>query len=124
MGIVAAAGPLLNLCLAIISFVIFKGIILINTLIDLFFLEKISIFLLPFFQASIYVNVVLMLFNLTPILPLDGGRIVNALLPKNLAAYYSKTEKYGFIILLLFVFSNTFSKILLPVLRFLEKLIY
>jgi len=50
--------------------------------------------------ALIRINLVLAAFNLLPILPLDGGRIVNTLLPSRLAYEHSKSEPYGMLILL------------------------
>jgi Zn-dependent protease len=50
--------------------------------------------------AGIQINLVLMLLNLLPLPPLDGGRIVSSLLPDKLSWRYNQLEKFGFLILL------------------------
>ena len=67
--------------------------------------------------AGIEVNLVLMLLNLLPILPLDGGRIVAGLLPARMSWQYSKLEPWGFPILLLLMFSGYLGVILGPMIR-------
>ena len=67
--------------------------------------------------AGIEVNVVLMLLNLLPILPLDGGRIVASLLPARMSWQYAKLEPWGFPILLLLMFSGYLGVILGPMVR-------
>jgi Zn-dependent protease len=74
-------------------------------------------------RAGIEVNVVLMLLNLLPILPLDGGRIVASLLPSGLAWRYAKLEPLGFPILLLLIFTSTLGVILAPLIRFSFRVI-
>src|SRR5690606_31901121 len=63
-------------------------------------------------QAGIMINVVLMVLNLIPLPPLDGGRIAVSLLPNDLANRYAKVEQYGFIILLILLFTGVLSKIM------------
>ncbi len=65
-------------------------------------------------QAGILINVVLMVLNLFPLPPLDGGRIAVSLLPNHLAARYSRIEPYGFIILLALLFTGILSMIIGP----------
>jgi Zn-dependent protease len=74
-------------------------------------------------EAGITVNLVLMVLNLLPILPLDGGRIAVSLLPNRLAYSYSRLEPYGFPILLLLLFTNTLGIILNPPLLLSMQLI-
>jgi Zn-dependent protease len=78
---------------------------------------------------SIFINIVLGVFNLLPILPLDGGRIFNGVLPQRWAAKYSRLEPYGMLILLgiLLIPSltgfNLLSAILMPAVKFMAGLI-
>jgi Zn-dependent protease len=68
-------------------------------------------------QAGIMINVVLMVLNLLPLPPLDGGRIAVSLLPNHLASRYARVEQYGFIILLVLLFTGILSKIMDPFIR-------
>jgi Zn-dependent protease len=74
-------------------------------------------------RAGIEVNVVLMLLNLLPILPLDGGRIVASLLPNRLAWRYAKLEPWGLPILLLLLFTSALGVILAPMISFSYRVI-
>lgn len=65
-------------------------------------------------QAGVMINVVLMVLNLLPLPPLDGGRIAVSLLPHDLAYRYARVERYGFIILIALLFTGVLSKILEP----------
>ena len=75
-------------------------------------------------EAGVDINLVLMLLNLLPIPPLDGGRIAVSLLPHRLAWNFAKLEPYGFPILLLLMFTNVLGTILYPMRRVSELLIY
>ena len=104
---VAAAGPLANLFMALLWALAFK----------LALVAPHNAFSLPLSlmaKAGITVNLVLMLLNLLPILPLDGGRITVSLLPNRLAYAFSRLEPYGFPILLLLLFTNVLGAILNP----------
>lgn len=77
--------------------------------------------------AGIEINAVLMLLNLLPIPPLDGGRIAVSLLPHRLAWQFSRIEPYGFMILLLLLFTNILGVILSPLMagfRYLLAVIF
>ncbi|MEO8143755.1 MAG: site-2 protease family protein, partial [Betaproteobacteria bacterium] len=85
---VAAAGPAANLVMALGWAALFKTT---HELPGNYFSEP----LLLMSKAGMEVNIVLMVLNLLPILPLDGGRIVASLLPSRLAWGYAKTEPWG-----------------------------
>lgn len=63
----------------------------------------------------VYINVLLGVFNLFPIPPLDGSRVVMGLLPKELAEPYAKIEPYGFFIIIALVFTGLLWRILWPI---------
>ncbi len=101
---VGASGPAANFILAFILSVVLK-IIPLND-----FLSVITLKL-------ILINVILGVFNLIPIPPLDGSRIAAGLMPKNIAYQYSKIEPYGFIIVILLIYLGIFNRIIFPVVK-------
>jgi Zn-dependent protease len=107
---VAAAGPASNLVMAI-------GWALLYKLADSIGPGEYATPFKLMSAAGIEVNVVLMLLNLLPILPLDGGRIVASLLPARMSWQYSRLEPWGFPILLLLMFSGYLGTILSPMVR-------
>lgn len=104
---VAAAGPLSNLFMALLWALALKLTLIAPQ-------NTFSVPLSMMAEAGITVNLVLMLLNLLPILPLDGGRIVVSLLPNRLAYSFSRLERYGFPILLVLLFTNILGTILNP----------
>ena len=94
---VAAAGPAPNLAMALGWAVLMKGA---QTMPHGMY----SVPLALMAEAGITVNIVLMVLNLLPILPLDGGRIAVSLLPRRLALGYARLEPFGFPILLVLIF--------------------
>ena len=103
---VAAAGPASNLVMAILWVFVLKfsgGLP-----------SYIGVPLELMAQAGVMINVVLMVLNLLPLPPLDGGRIAVSLLPHHLAYRYAKVERYGFIILIVLLFTGVLAKILQP----------
>lgn len=74
--------------------------------------------------AGIQINLVLLVLNLFPLPPLDGGRIAVSLLPMQAAIKFARIERYGMIILIALLFSGILGVILSPVLRFFQQLLY
>jgi len=103
---VAAAGPAANLLMAL-GWGLAMKLGLAAGLDDGGFIVKMA-------KAGIFVNVVLMLLNLIPILPLDGGRIVASLLPPRMSDSYARLEPLGFPILLALLFTNALGVVLYP----------
>jgi Zn-dependent protease len=113
---VAAAGPAANLAMALAWAAVFKTADVLPA----------NYFTSPMFlmaKAGIDVNLVLMLLNLLPILPLDGGRILASLLPRRLAWRYAKLEPWGFPILLLLLFTSALGVILSPMINLSYRVI-
>jgi Zn-dependent protease len=96
MAWVAAAGPAVNLLMAIGWALLLKSVIELPR-------GFASVFLFQMAVAGIVVNLVIMAINLLPILPLDGGRILVGLLPRGLAREYARTERWGGYVLMAFI---------------------
>ena len=96
---VAIAGPAANLLMAIFWALMIRLAIALNS-------EFLSQPLGLMGRAGIMINVVLMVLNLLPVPPLDGGRIALGLLPHRMAYQYSKIEPYGLYILLFLMMTN------------------
>ncbi len=75
-------------------------------------------------QFGVRINAVLMIFNLFPLLPLDGGRILAGLLPDRLSYAYSRIEPYGMMIIILLIVLGVFGPILGPLVGGAENAIY
>ena len=75
-------------------------------------------------KAGVSINIVLMVLNLFPLPPLDGGRIAISLLPNDLARALAKLERYGFIILIALLFTGILNSILGPFINAANQLIY
>jgi Zn-dependent protease len=108
---VAAAGPAANLAMAFGWAALYK---LAEVMPGNYFTQP--MFLMG--KAGMQVNIVLMLLNLLPILPLDGGRILASLLPTRIAWGYAKLEPLGFPILLVLLFTSALGVILAPMVNF------
>jgi Zn-dependent protease len=65
--------------------------------------------------AGIFINLILAVFNLLPIPPLDGSRVISALLPRPLAYKYNQLEQYGLYIILALMFLGGFEIIVWPI---------
>ena len=98
---IGASGPAANLVFAALLSVLFR----------FFNLFEFADFIL---RSLIYINVILGVFNLIPIPPLDGSRIIMGLLPEGLARQYAMIEPYGFIIVMALVGLGGFNLIVMP----------
>ena len=109
---VALAGPASNLVMAIIWAII----------LGLFKSSGTShaLFVIGMAQVGIMINLVLMLLNLLPIPPLDGGRMAVSLLPSPWSYKLASIERYGMFILIFLIVSGLLSAILLPLVRFFQ----
>ena len=107
---VSIAGVLTNFILAIISVIIMKHI-------------RLNDFVFELFMNIFWFNIVLGVFNLIPIPPLDGSKLLFSFLPLKYEYYLIKYEKYGYIILLLLIMSDNLDKILIPMVNFMINLI-
>jgi Zn-dependent protease len=114
---VAAAGPLANLAMMVIWAVAGKIAISLPE-------AGPTIFLALMAEAGILVNAMLMVFNLFPLLPLDGGRIMVGLLPNRLAYAYARTEPYGMFILIALMLSGILGRFMWPLIDISMKSIY
>lgn len=118
-ALVAVAGPCSNLLMAIF----WAGIAKLGTLLIHQGLQS-AVFLIYVGMAGISINLMLGLLNLIPIPPLDGSRVVSALLPPRLSIQYESIQSYGFMILLVLIFTGILTFILQPPYVLLQNLIY
>ncbi len=105
---VAAAGPGANLFMAVLWALLFKVVALMP-------MNYFSEPALRMAEGGIIINLVLMVLNLFPLPPLDGGRIAVSLLPHRLAYQFARIEPYGMIILMVLLFTGVLGAVMLPI---------
>ena len=120
MAISAAAGPITNVILAVLSLLILKFFIIPAAV---FLPNSLVIPLTMMFRQSILINVILAAFNLLPIPPLDGGRVLTGLLPHRQAIAYSKVEPYGFFIVIFLLMTGIAGIFISPLINLILALL-
>lgn len=119
MAIVALAGPISNILMAIGWALLARIGVTIGT-----GAENVSLPLIYTGIAGISINLVLALINLLPIPPLDGSRVLTGMLPSRLAWQYNQLERYGFIILLVLLYTKILNAILEYPMYFAQNLFF
>jgi Zn-dependent protease len=121
---VALAGPAVNLVLAVASAICVKIIWFIASSIPYSSMaEAIIVPLNEVLMASVWINLVLCIFNFIPIPPLDGSKILMGVLPPDMARSYASVERYGFVIILVLAFTGILSKMIMPVIAFARNIL-
>jgi Zn-dependent protease len=113
---VALAGPFSNLLMAIFWTFLFARL--------QFFPDNSIFFLSAMALAGIQINLILMVLNMLPIPPLDGGRVAASLLPYPWSSYVENLERYGLFIIIFLLFSGVLGNILFPLINSSKSIIF
>jgi len=112
MMLVGAAGPLSNVSLALVAAMILRTVPVSRTP-----------FLFDLLSIACYVNILLSVFNLVPVPPLDGSRVVAGLLPPDLRKAYESITPYGFLIVIGLFYLGLMNRVILPLSDFIFSLL-
>ncbi len=120
--LIAAAGPVSNLLQALCCIL---GLYLLSGWFERYEIAS-HLLLRPLFELlywGLILNMILAVFNLFPIPPLDGSWILQGILPENLAAVMDSLRPYGFLLLLMLLFSGAFHSVLGPVFALIDRMV-
>ncbi|MFA5104862.1 MAG: site-2 protease family protein [Candidatus Margulisiibacteriota bacterium] len=115
MALVALAGPFANFSLAVLAALLFRVIPLPGS--------ALGIFLSSIFEYAVWINIALGLFNLIPVPPLDGSRLLRALLPCEGQIFVDRMEPYGFFILIFLILFPGFSSALIYLISYFAAIL-
>ena len=120
---VALAGPTANFGLALAFYLLLQFLVVMQPVLD----AGNSGYLQPVIMVAyfgIFINIILGIFNLFPIPPLDGSKVLATFLPGRMAGQYMQLEKYGFIIIILLLFLGVFQAVFGYVINFVNSLLF
>jgi len=109
MMLVGMAGPAVNVVLAVVA----SQLTRVPMPVDVY----------KFVEAAVFINLLLAAFNMIPIPPLDGSRLVMGLLPRQLAVPYSQLERYGILIVMVFIYMGVLDAVVLPIVEWEGRLL-
>ncbi len=122
MALVALSGPMSNFVLAVLSSIVFH-LTFAGTRGAPGILSLITVPVHIMAMLSVKINLVLMVINLFPIVPLDGGRIVVGLAPEPIAIAMARMERWGMLIVLLLLASGVWSYVVGPVINIFWRIL-
>jgi Zn-dependent protease len=114
--LVAAAGPASNLVLAFLAACVLAIIPVSPQTLDA---ANVSAPIAAILSRVIFLNVLLAVFNMIPIPPLDGGNVLAGLLPFRLAVEFNRVRPYGFLLLYALILTGGFERLVIPPYRFI-----
>jgi Zn-dependent protease len=116
--LVAAAGPASNLVLAFASAALLNAVPISPVTLGE---PNVSAPIAALLVGAVQINLLLAVFNMIPIPPLDGGNVLSGLLPRNLAVRYDQIRPYGFLLLYALVLTDGYRYLVLPPYNFLRS---
>ena len=116
--VIAAAGPASNIVLAIVSSLVLHVVPVTGSL-----QESVMAPLAVFFFRMVTLNILLAIFNMVPVPPLDGGNVLAGLLRGQVADAFDRLRPYGFLILYALLFTGAFDRVVVPVAGAVESLL-